>query len=159
MSEAKTVYLALGSNLGDKEKILNEVRDLIGKRVGRVLSESSLLQTEPVGFASSHLFLNQVISVETFLSPKDLLGVLLEIEREQGRFQKSEDGIYQDRTCDIDIIFYEGVVLDVKELKIPHPKYHERLFVLEPLVEIAPDLKDPLRNKTMKELLWDVLSH
>lgn len=156
MEKGWTAYLALGSNLGDRALLLAEARRLLTERVGEPIAASSLIETEPVGFDSPHRFLNQVVSVRTTLEPEELLKETAEIERELGRERKSVGGQYADRTCDIDILFLDDLIYRSASLEIPHPKLRERLFVLEPLAEIAPDMVDPVTGRTMKELLWDV---
>ena len=151
-----TAYIALGSNLGDRTHYLSEAARLIGERVGDVLAVSSPMETEPVGFESEHKFLNQVLAVRTSLAPRALLTVTREIERELGRERKSVGGIHFDRTCDVDILMIDDLVYHDEWLEIPHPRMRERLFVLRPLAEIAPDVIDPVTGKTIRELLWDV---
>lgn len=152
----RTAYLALGSNLGRREYYLSEARRLIAERIGEVMAVSSTMETEPVGFESPHPFLNQVLSVRTTLSPKVLLRVTREIERELGRDRKSVGGQHYDRTCDIDILLVEDLIYRDEELEVPHPRMRERLFVLQPLAEIAPSLVDPVTGRTIEELLWAV---
>lgn len=151
-----TVFLALGSNLGERVLILEQARVAIEKRIGLLKKCSDVIETAPEGYTSHSPFLNQVIEVETVLEPLELLDITQEIERELGRSQKSAYGIYHDRTCDIDIILYDDSIIDTERLTIPHPRFTERLFVLQPLVEIAPNQIDPRSKKTIKELLWDV---
>lgn len=157
MIVAVVVYIALGSNLGDRGAILDQAIRLLSVRVGRVTSVSSVIETEPVGFESEHSFLNQVVAVESELAPLDLLNVTQDIEQQLGRTHKSKDGVYQDRSCDIDIILYGDRIINDDSLSIPHPRFRERYFVLKPLSEIAPDVVDPVTGKTIETLLWDVL--
>lgn len=147
------VYLALGSNLGDRKKILSNARDLIREQVGVVENCSSEYETEPIGFVSDHPFINQVIKVMTELSPEELLRVTQEIERKLGRLRKSENLQYSDRTCDIDIIFYGDQIVNHDNLQIPHPRFRERAFVLRPLLEIAANVIDPVTRKSVMELV------
>lgn len=146
------VYLALGSNIGDREQTLAKACDLIRRRVGSVIAESKVYDTAPEGFLSEHRFLNQAIHVQTELNPLELLNVTQEIERSLGRERKSTPGQYHDRTCDIDIILYGPMIWQSEALEIPHPRFRERRFVLQPLVEIAPEAVDPLTGKTIKDL-------
>ncbi|MDO5036285.1 MAG: 2-amino-4-hydroxy-6-hydroxymethyldihydropteridine diphosphokinase [Porphyromonas sp.] len=150
------LFLALGSNLGDRAAILASARRLISERIGALVQVSLELETEPVGFESEHNFLNQVVEVRTLLSPQGVLDTSQVIERELGRYRKSKGGIYRDRTCDIDIILYDDLILDADGLQIPHPRFRERTFVLSPMVELCPTCVDPVTGKTMEELLWDV---
>ncbi|MBR8763993.1 Bifunctional folate synthesis protein [Porphyromonas levii] len=151
------VYIALGSNIGDRASILAQAVGLLSERVGVVTVESKVVETEPVGFVSEHPFLNQVVAVDTELSPLEVLETTQNIERELGRWRKSVDGVYLDRTCDLDIILYGDRIMEEAFLTIPHKLFRERKFVLEPLAEIAPEVIDPVTGKRINELLWDVL--
>ena len=136
------VYLGLGSNLGDKEAHIRKAITLIGERVGTVLRQSSLIETEPWGFESEHTFLNGVILVETTLTPRQTLKATQKIERDLGRKRKSTDSSshqlpnYSDRPIDIDILLYDDLTIDEPDLKIPHPLMQQRDFVMIPLREI-----------------------
>ena len=134
-----TVYLSLGTNLGDKETNLRMAVEEIAKRVGEVTSLSAFHTTEPWGFESENSFLNAVCCVSTDLTPMELLHVTQEIERSLGRLKKSVNGIYSDRIIDIDILLYDDWHIDTPELTIPHPLMWERDFVMIPLREIAPE--------------------
>ena len=136
------VYLGLGSNLGDRETLIAQAIELIGKRVGKVIRQSSLIETEPWGFESENKFLNGVILCETTLTPHRLLKTTQSIERALGRKKKSTDSrllspvFYTDRPIDIDILLYDDLTVDEPDLKIPHPLMHERDFVMIPLKEL-----------------------
>ncbi len=130
------VYLGLGSNLGDCRKNLERAIRLIGDRVGQVTRQSSFIETEPWGFESPHKFMNAVILCETTRSPREVLLLTQQIERDMGRMKKSVSGGYADRAIDIDILLYDDVTIDEPDLKIPHPLMHERDFVMRPLNEI-----------------------
>ena len=130
------VYLGLGSNLGDKVWNLNEAIRLIAERVGQVARQSSFIETEPWGFRSDNTFLNAVILCETDKTPREVLLLTQQIERDMGRRQKSVSVGYIDRTIDIDILLYDDLAVDEPDLKIPHPLMHERDFVMVPLNEI-----------------------
>ena len=134
-----TVYLSLGTNLGDKETNLRMAVEEIVKRVGEVTSLSAFHASEPWGFESENSFLNAVCCVSTDLAPTELLHVTQEIERSLGRLKKSVNGIYSDRIIDIDILLYDDWHIDTPELTIPHPLMWERDFVMIPLREIAPE--------------------
>ncbi|MBM6992956.1 MAG: 2-amino-4-hydroxy-6-hydroxymethyldihydropteridine diphosphokinase [Prevotella sp.] len=134
------VYLGLGSNLGNRKTLIRQAIGLLGERVGGVVRQSSLLETEPWGFTSSHKFVNACVACQTEHTPREVLAITQEIEREMGRREKSHDGIYHDRTIDIDILLYDHLHLQAKDLSIPHPKMFERDFVMKPLREICPDL-------------------
>lgn len=131
-----TVYLALGTNLGDKEHNIRRAVELIGSRIGAVLSCSSMYVTAPWGFRSDHDFVNAAVRVSTSLAPRDVLAVSQDIERTMGRTAKSVDGCYHDRIIDIDILLYDDLQVDEDDLKIPHPLMFERDFVMKPLAEV-----------------------
>lgn len=131
-----TVYLGLGTNLGDRRHNIAEAVRLIGERVGTVRRLSSLFETEPWGFSSDNMFVNAAVKVDTMLSPRGVLEATQAIERIMGRTEKSANRQYHDRLIDIDILIYDDVRIDEPDLKIPHPLMHERDFVMRPLGEI-----------------------
>lgn len=147
-----TVYLGLGSNLGNSAEILKRAIEIIGKQIGEVTLQSAFYDTTPWGFESEHRFVNAAIACETLLTPLDLLHQTQEIERQLGRTQKSKDGKYTDRLIDIDILLYNQLVFEDGELTIPHPLMHQRQFVLEPLQEIAPTLQHPTLHQSIANL-------
>lgn len=126
----------MGSNLGDCRKNLERAIRLIGDRVGQVTRQSSFIETEPWGFESPNKFMNAVILCETTKTPREVLVLTQQIERDMGRRKKSVSGGYADRTIDIDILLYDDLNVDEPDLKIPHPLMHERDFVMRPLNEI-----------------------
>jgi 2-amino-4-hydroxy-6-hydroxymethyldihydropteridine diphosphokinase len=130
-----TAYLALGANLGDKERNLQTAIEKIAQSIGVLRAVSSVYASEPWGYVSENSFVNQVVKVETGLSPLELLRATQAIEKEMGRTRKTTSG-YQDRLIDIDIILYDRLVYQSEELTIPHPFYRQRPFVWEPLQEI-----------------------
>lgn len=130
------VYFSLGSNLGNRKRLVKEAIALLDKKVGKVLRQSSLLETEPWGFESPNRFINACVCCETTLPPHDVLVATQQIERELGRTGKSSNGIYHDRVIDIDILLYGDKHIDTPDLKIPHPLMKEREFVMKPLREI-----------------------
>lgn len=134
-----TVYLSLGTNLGDKEANINRAIEKINDSVGTVLRTSSFIETEPWGFDSSNTFLNAALCVETNLSPGQLLNATQLIEREMGRTHKSINRVYHDRLIDIDILLYDDITISTPALTIPHPLMQERDFVMIPLREIIED--------------------
>ena len=134
------VYLGLGSNLGNREENIRKAILLIGEKVGTVLRQSSLIETEPWGFESENSFLNGVILVETTFTPRQTLKATQKIERELGRKRKSDSlKKYADRPIDIDILLYDDLTIDEPDLKIPHPLMEQRDFVMIPLSEIAAE--------------------
>lgn len=135
-SKPHTVYLSLGSNLGDRHATMRRAIALIGERVGAVDRQSSFIETEPWGFQSSNRFLNICVRVLTQLTPRELLDETKQIERQLGRTRKSVDGQYHDRPIDIDILMYDDLHIDQPDLVLPHPHMHERDFVMIPLREI-----------------------
>jgi 2-amino-4-hydroxy-6-hydroxymethyldihydropteridine diphosphokinase len=129
------LFLGLGSNLGDRAENIRKAVLLIQERVGEVVRQSSLIETEPWGFESDHCFLNGVILCETTLTPRQVLRATQKIERELGRKSKTTSS-YADRPIDIDILLYDDLTVNEPDLKIPHPLMHERDFVMIPLREI-----------------------
>ncbi|MBO5594079.1 MAG: 2-amino-4-hydroxy-6-hydroxymethyldihydropteridine diphosphokinase [Prevotella sp.] len=130
------VYLGLGSNIGDRQQCIADAIRLISERVGAVLRQSSMIETEPWGFKSKHKFLNGVILCETDKSPREVLTLTQQIERDLGRTRKTRSSRYHDRPIDIDILLYDDLTIDEPDLRIPHPLMHERDFVMIPLNEI-----------------------
>lgn len=147
-NEAATVYLGLGTNLGDREGNLRKALDFLSQRL-RLGAVSSVYETEPEGGVDQPRFLNQVVQAFTRLSPKDLLVVAKNIELKLGRV----GGSGQPRTMDIDILLFGDQVMDTPELIIPHKKLVKRAFVLVPLAEVAPEAVHPVLKKTVRELL------
>lgn len=147
------VYLGLGTNLGDKELNLRTAVNKINERIGKVTSLSAFYVTAPWGFSSENSFLNAACCVESGLSPFDVLKETQAIERELGRMKKSVGGNYSDRLIDIDLLLYGDLILHTPELELPHPLMTERRFVMEPLVEIAPEVVHPVLGKRLGELL------
>lgn len=138
MNPANThmVYLGLGTNLGDKQKNLNDAIRMLGNQVGEVEKVSSVIETEPEGFKSDNLFLNAVVKVRTALSPFEILDITQDVEKSLGRKEKSSNGIYHDRVIDIDILLYDDINISTPRLVIPHPRMTQREFVMTPLAEI-----------------------
>jgi 2-amino-4-hydroxy-6-hydroxymethyldihydropteridine diphosphokinase len=135
-------YVGLGANLGPKEVTILRAVELLGAAEGVDLLElSQLRETEPVGLVDQPPFLNGAVALETTLSPRELLDVLLDIERELGRVREGER--WGPRTIDLDLLVYGDEVVDEPGLRVPHPRLHERRFALEPLAELEPELEVP----------------
>jgi 2-amino-4-hydroxy-6-hydroxymethyldihydropteridine diphosphokinase len=143
-----SVYLSLGSNLGDSAAQLLAAIEQLGQ-LGKVVSVSSLYETEPVEFTAQPWFLNCAIRLDTSLAAETLMADILEIERRLGRRRDEQKG---PRTIDIDILLYDGANIVRPGLTIPHPAMQQRRFVLEPLAEIAPKLRHPVFERTVEEL-------
>ncbi len=138
MTDKHVVYLGLGSNLGDKGSNIRLALEKIKELVGDVVRQSTLYVTQPWGFESENSFVNAVVCCHTSLSPRKLLAATQRIERDMGRTEKSENGVYHDRVIDIDILLYDDRRIAYPDLKIPHPLMLERDFVMTPLREIMP---------------------
>jgi 2-amino-4-hydroxy-6-hydroxymethyldihydropteridine diphosphokinase len=146
-----SAYVGLGANLGDREATLRRALELLGDAPGvEVVAVSALRETDPVGVLDQPRFLNGAAAVETTLSPRDLLGVLLDVERALGRVRGEER--WGPRAVDLDLLAYDDLVVDEPGLRVPHPRLHERRFVLEPLLELDPELRIPGRGR-VSELL------
>lgn len=147
-----TVYLALGSNLGNR---LANLKNAISNFTPQldVKKKSPVYETPPWGYADQPKFLNQVVMAETYLEPQDLLDHLKRLEVVLGREPTFQNG---PRLIDVDILFYDDVVIDSPPLQIPHPRLHQRGFVLVPLHDLAPELIHPILQKPISELLLDV---
>lgn len=146
-----STYLLIGGNLGNRPLMLSQALKLIRERIGRIVLRSSVYETEPWGFEDSRQFLNQAIKVETPLSPAALLSAILQIELVLGRIRHGDQ--YASRVIDIDILFYDDLIISLKHLTVPHPLMHTRRFVLVPLAEIAPNLLHPVLDLSIQQLL------
>ena len=150
----KTVYIALGSNLGDRVENLLLARERIVSAHIRLSRASSIYETAPREVVDQPWFLNQVVAAETTLFPRQLLARLLRIEQEMGRRRTIDKG---PRIIDLDILLFGDVVIHAAGLEIPHPRIAERRFVLEPLAELAPQLRPPRSRDTVREMLAHVM--
>ncbi len=138
-------YVGLGANLGDREATLHRAIELLGEARGvEVVGVSTLRETDPVGVVDQPRFLNGAVAVETALSPRELLDVLLDVERRLGRVRDGQR--WGPRVLDLDLLVYDGLVVDEPGLRVPHPRVHERRFALEPLEELDPLLEIPGRG-------------
>ena len=146
----KVVYLGLGSNVGNRSRNLRRALEELQARDLRLRRASSLYETEPIGLREQPWFLNQVAEFETELPPLQLLERIRRVEKAMGRKRVVVNG---PRTIDIDILLHGSTVMKTSELEIPHPRYRERRFVLEPLAELNPALKDPETGQTVAVLL------
>jgi len=165
-----TLVLSTGSNLGNREENLDSVRRLIGEYIGRILNTSAIYESPSWGYRSENLFYNQCLSVEMELGARDCLDQVHKVERLLGRERETtatdinsvehvpkgmdrEAIVYLDRIIDIDILFYNDLILDTGSLKIPHERMAERRFILLPLAEILPCFQHPVLHKNIRELL------
>ncbi|WP_299797289.1 2-amino-4-hydroxy-6-hydroxymethyldihydropteridine diphosphokinase [uncultured Maribacter sp.] len=153
MGVYKTAFLSIGSNLGNRQLLLQKAIFEIGKIAGEIRQVSAVYETPSWGFEGED-FLNACLEVQTLLSPEDLLDKLLAIETNSGR-ERSEGNNYQSRTLDIDIIYYEKDVINTTRLTVPHPKMQDRKFILKPLADITPQFYHPIFNKDTRNLLQE----
>lgn len=145
----KVVYLSLGSNLGDREANLRTAIEKL-KEIGNPLAVSSFYETEPVEVTGAQpWFLNCVVKFDTEKMPRQLIASILALEQDMGRQRKQQKG---PRTIDLDILLFGSSIIEIPSLTIPHPKLHQRRFVLEPFAEIAPDARHPVFKRTIREL-------
>lgn len=153
MSEAilssHTAFVALGSNLGDREENLHRALELLMQKGIEIVKVSTFIETEPYGVTDQPRFLNGVCQIKTVLKPLELLRLLLAVENEMGRVRLRHWG---ERNIDLDLLLYEDVIMDTEELRLPHPDMANRDFVMLPLAEIAPELEHHVLGKNMSEL-------
>lgn len=153
MNKEDTIYLGLGTNQGNKEENIRGAIEELSHLLGTPTAVATIIETEPWGFQSDNSFLNTVVAFKSTLAPEEILKATQEIERRLGRTKKSIDGHYSDRPIDIDILLYGSRVIESPKLTIPHPLLHKRLFVLQPLAQIAPGLIHPILGKSIARLL------
>ena len=144
----KTVYLSLGSNVGDRQANLEQAISELAT-IGTVVKRSSLYETEPMEITDQPWFLNCAVELETELMPKQFIAAVLDVERSIGRKRTKKKG---PRSIDIDVILFGKSIVEMKGLTVPHPAMHLRRFVLEPMVEIAPEVRHPVFKRSMREM-------
>jgi 2-amino-4-hydroxy-6-hydroxymethyldihydropteridine diphosphokinase len=144
----KTVYLSLGSNIGERQANLNEAIAKLAE-YGTVVRRSAFYETEPMEVADQPWFLNCVVELDTELMPKQFISAVLDVERSMGRKRTRKKG---PRNIDIDILLFGKSIVEMKGLTVPHPAMHLRRFVMEPMVEIAPEVRHPVFKRSMREL-------
>ncbi len=143
-------FLGIGSNVGDKEQNIAKAISLVSRMERTVIEKSSsLYKTEPVGYSDQDWFVNAVIRIKTPMNPNELLTALLAIEQELGRQRGRKWG---PRIIDLDILFYDGLILEEDGLTLPHPHLHDRAFVLKPICEIAPDFMHPVLQRSLSAI-------
>lgn len=160
------LYLGLGSNQGKRETLMNQALLLLEERIGTIVCLSAFYETPPWGFVSPNPFLNAAVKIQTNLLPQTILCITQQIEIKLGRQKKSKPNTYTDRPIDLDLLLYNDWVIETEcfiehnkesmHLSLPHPLMHKRLFVIEPLAEIAPQLVHPTLNKSMYTLYQEL---
>lgn len=144
--------ILIGSNQGQRELTISQSIKMLAERCGEVFLLSSLYETEPWGFIAEQNFLNQVVALDTEMNPCDLLRELLMIEKELGRKRHDVEG-YESRPIDLDILYYDDIIINDEDLILPHPRLHKRRFALMPLCDIAADFIHPVFKRSNRELL------
>lgn len=155
MGKSNRLLVSVGGNLGNTLDNFNRLWLLLEEKVGRVTAVSPYYESAPWGFESKHAFTNAAAAVLTKLTPLEALDATQEIERLLGRTRKSGNGIYHDRTMDIDLIAYNDLALQNKRLTLPHPLMQERRFVLQPLCDICPEWTHPILQRNVQSLLQE----
>ena len=145
------VFLGIGGNIGNKPANFRKVHQIIGSQIGEISEKSSVYESPPWGFQADDNFWNQVLKLDTMLTPTEILSEINKMESSFNRNRHSER--YSSREMDVDILYYDDIFIETDDLIIPHPRLHQRLFVLVPLTEIAPGFKHPLLRMTSKKLL------
>ena len=151
---SESVFILLGSNLGDRQLLVSQAWSMMDERCGKIIAKSRLYESEPWGFKSEHWFLNQVVVLDTEMSPDDLMDALLAIEKELGRDRTTPHEGYVSRPMDLDILYWgEDLIVEKQHVIVPHPRLHKRRFTLLPLCDVAPDYVHPILKKTNRQLL------
>ncbi len=152
MNKVETVYLLLGSNIGDKKEHLRKAKALIGERIGKIQRSSGFYLTQAWGNTEQDDFINQALELRTYHSPEQTLRVLMDIEKELGRNRVVKN---EPRIIDIDILFFGYKTIKTKELVVPHPKFHERNFAMVPMMELNGDFVHPAFEIPIDELYFE----
>lgn len=147
-----TVFLSIGSNLGNRHLNLQNAVSEISSKIGKVKAVSPIYESEPLGFSSTDLFLNACLQIETIKNPLELLNLIQEIEIKAGRIKANNQG-YISRIIDIDIVFYNDEIHETTNLSVPHPHFKDRLFVLLPMRDLNPQFLDPNTLLTIHQLV------
>ena len=151
MSQKARAFIGAGANLGEPVRQIRQAKDALQKSPGvKFLGASSFYRTQPMGPIAQPPFVNAVFSLEYGMSPQDLLALLLSVEEKMGRIRRERWG---PRVIDLDLLFFDEAIISEQGLEVPHPRLHERRFVLTPLVEIAPDVVHPILKKSAFDLL------
>jgi len=150
---SEIVFVLIGSNVGNRESLLDRACAMVGEFCGRIIEKSPVYESEPWGFEAEQWFLNQVIKIETELSADDLMLKLLDIEKELGRDRTMLHEGYVSRPMDLDILYFGNQIIDTEYVTAPHPRLHLRKFTLMPLCDIAPDFIHPKMKMSNAELL------
>lgn len=151
---SESVFILLGSNLGNRQLLVNQACKMIEERCGKIVAKSRLYESEPWGFKSEHWFLNQVVEINTSLTPDELMDTLLAIEKELGRDRSTPHEGYVSRPMDLDILYWnDDLIADNQHVIVPHPRLHLRRFTMLPLCDVAPDYVHPILKKTNRQLL------
>ena len=150
---SESVFVLLGSNLGDCELLVNQACKMMGESCGEIVAKSRLYESEPWGFQAEHWFLNQVVELKTSLSPDALMTELLAIEKELGRDRTTPHEGYVSRPIDLDILYFGDKIIETQLVTAPHPRLHQRRFTLLPLCDVVPDFVHPTLKKTNLQLL------
>lgn len=146
------VYLLIGSNRGEKKTLIEKAQQRLDMLSVKSVLSSCYYESEPWGFESDEWFFNKAVLIETELSPESLLHEILDMEKDLGRIRGTQKVGYESREIDIDILLYDNLIIESKYLTIPHPRMHLRRFVLEPLMEINPDIIHPVLFKSVRDL-------
>lgn len=148
-----SAFILLGGNIGNRQQLLADAMILITQKAGEIAKFSAIYETDAWGFEADQKFLNQVLEIMTIYTPQKLLAILKDIELKLGRIRKTGD-LYNNRSIDLDILFYNNIVIQEEDLQIPHPRLHLRKFTLLPLLEIAQDKIHPGFNQNIADLLY-----